>query len=131
MTYAEKLKNPKWQKKRLEVLQRDNFTCCLCSDAETTLHVHHKTYKKGVDVWDYPNDNFQTLCEDCHALVGFMKFYITIRVEKMGKNIFNNKMFFLLYSFPENVHPPDIAYMVIYESGEIEMKECFDFFDAQ
>lgn len=68
-TYSEKLTNPKWQKKRLEVLSRDQFTCCLCSDKENTLHVHHKTYKKGCEPWEYPLDNFQTLCKDCHFIV--------------------------------------------------------------
>jgi hypothetical protein len=66
MTYSEKLKDPRWQKKRLEVLQRDGFTCCDCSDTKKTLHVHHKSYSKGRDPWDYPDDNFSTLCEDCH-----------------------------------------------------------------
>jgi len=27
LTYSEKLKDPRWQKKRLEILSRDNFTC--------------------------------------------------------------------------------------------------------
>jgi hypothetical protein len=67
--YAEKLKNPLWQKKRLEILSRDNFTCQLCKDPKTTLHVHHKKYIKGNQPWDYPDSNFQALCAHCHAMV--------------------------------------------------------------
>ena len=63
-TYAEKLKNPKWQKKRLEVLSRDNFTCKFCGDTETTLHVHHKKYTG--EPHDAPLKDLETLCEDCH-----------------------------------------------------------------
>lgn len=64
--YSDKLKSPKWQKKRLEILQRDNFTCCNCGDTERTLHVHHESYIKGKEPWDYPNKNFTTLCDMCH-----------------------------------------------------------------
>lgn len=65
-TYSEKLKHPKWQKKRLQILNRDKFTCKLCRDTETTLHVHHKYYETGNDPWDYPNTALVTLCEHCH-----------------------------------------------------------------
>ena len=66
MTYKEKLKHPKWQKKRLEILQRDDFKCSVCGNDEKTLHVHHKKYIKGRQPWDYGDENFSTLCEDCH-----------------------------------------------------------------
>ena len=73
LTYSEKLLDPKWQRKRLEVLNRDEFKCCLCSDAKTTLHIHHKTYEKGKFPWQYELDNFQTLCKYCHVLAEFFK----------------------------------------------------------
>lgn len=68
MTYAEKLKDPKWQRKRLEILSRDSFTCQYCGNTETTLHVHHRTYSYGKDPWDYADTNFITLCEKCHEM---------------------------------------------------------------
>lgn len=64
--YSENLKDPRWQKKRLEIMQRDNFTCQCCGDNTTELHVHHKTYSNGKEPWDYSNDNFETLCINCH-----------------------------------------------------------------
>lgn len=67
MTYAEKLKSPKWQKLRLKILERDKWTCQSCFDTESTLNVHHKSYIFNNEIWDYPDDNFQTLCETCHA----------------------------------------------------------------
>lgn len=66
MTYSEKLKSPQWQRKRLEILQRDNFMCTVCMENQKTLHVHHKIYIKGRNPWNYPNDNLIILCEDCH-----------------------------------------------------------------
>jgi hypothetical protein len=65
-TYSEKLKDPRWQKKRLEILQRDEWICQNCGDDESTLHVHHKWYEPGNEPWDYPPEALITLCEDCH-----------------------------------------------------------------
>jgi hypothetical protein len=66
MTYAEKLKDPRWQKKRLEILNRDEWMCQRCQDNESTLHVHHLSYTAGKEPWEYESDNFTTLCEGCH-----------------------------------------------------------------
>lgn len=71
MTYAEKLKHPNWQKKRLDVLNRDEFTCKLCGDKETTLHVHHKEYDG--DPWNVSLDRLITLCQDCHKVIEVYK----------------------------------------------------------
>lgn len=65
-TYWEKLKDPRWQKKRLEIMERDEFKCRHCDDATTTLNVHHRYYISRRDPWDYEDDVFMTLCEPCH-----------------------------------------------------------------
>lgn len=65
--YFAKLKDPRWQKKRLEILERDNFACQVCGDNESTLHVHHKFYLRDRELWEYNNGCFITLCENCHA----------------------------------------------------------------
>lgn len=69
MTYREQLLHPNWQRKRLEIMQRDEFTCQCCYDKETTLHVHHKQYVKGRLAWEYPNNELVTLCEGCHSVM--------------------------------------------------------------
>lgn len=63
-TYSEKLKDPRWQRKRLEVFQRDGFTCQCCNDDKKTLHVHHKKYSG--EPWEANLGDLTTLCEDCH-----------------------------------------------------------------
>lgn len=68
MTYREQLLHPNWQRKRLEIMQRDDFKCRACGDDELTLHVHHKQYVKGRLAWEYPNDELVTLCEGCHEV---------------------------------------------------------------
>ena len=65
-TYSEKLKDPRWQKKRLKVLERDDWTCQCCSETKETLHVHHKKYAKSGNPWDSPMKDLKTLCEGCH-----------------------------------------------------------------
>jgi hypothetical protein len=68
MTCSEKLKDPRWQKKRLEILNRDEFTCQYCGAKDKTLHVHHYGYRKGKEPWDVDGGDVNTLCEDCHWL---------------------------------------------------------------
>ena len=66
LTYAEQLKHPNWQRKRLSILERDGWKCVACQADEKTLHVHHKTYIKGRSAWEYEDSNFEALCEECH-----------------------------------------------------------------
>lgn len=65
MSYKQKLKDPRWQKLRLKVFERDGFTCFDCDSEDKTLTVHHCYYEKG-DPWDTDIAYLMTLCEDCH-----------------------------------------------------------------
>jgi len=67
-SYFEKLKNPRWQKLRLEAMQAANFKCQSCADYENTLHVHHKEYLKGHEPWEYSVKQLTVLCESCHEI---------------------------------------------------------------
>lgn len=68
--FQRQLSDPRWQKKRLQILERDEWTCKRCGDTETTLTVHHKSYRmeggKFVDYWDYHDDDLITFCTNCH-----------------------------------------------------------------
>lgn len=64
--YLEKLKDPRWQRKRLEILQRDKFMCQACGEDSHTLHVHHRYYIPGAEPWEAPSESLVTLCADCH-----------------------------------------------------------------
>jgi hypothetical protein len=70
-TYKDKLKSPKWQKRRLEIMERDGFQCQMCFDREETLTVHHKEYLKGLEPWEYEDKYLITLCEDCHESIHY------------------------------------------------------------
>lgn len=64
--YREKLRDPRWQKKRLEIFERDGWECQICKDTTNTLNVHHLGYFDNTDPWDYEQFFFMTLCESCH-----------------------------------------------------------------
>lgn len=66
-TYSEKLRDPRWQRKRLEIMERDEFKCRICGDDKTTLHIHHIRYLRGREPWEYREFYLVTLCEHCHA----------------------------------------------------------------
>lgn len=72
-TYSEKLRDPRWQRKRLQVFQRDGFCCVFCGAADSELQVHHKVYRRGAQPWEYDDGDLVTLCRDCHDQVTSMK----------------------------------------------------------
>jgi len=61
-SYSDKLKNPLWQRKRLEILQRDNFQCQSCLTTTKELNVHHFNYRK--EPWESEDFELVTLCVD-------------------------------------------------------------------
>ena len=85
--YTELLNSPKWQKKRLEILQRDEFKCCYCGDTETELHIHHLQYNGKP--WQIENEHLITLCMDCHRLITFNK---DLNVIKIIKHNYDDKL---------------------------------------
>ena len=65
-SFKDQYKSPKWQKKRLEILERDEFSCRECGSEEDTLHVHHYLYHKNKMLWEYDNIYLTTYCDPCH-----------------------------------------------------------------
>ncbi len=96
MTYSDKLKDPRWQKKRLQILERDNWKCKKCSDEETPLHVHHLEYNG--DPWETDNKYLVTLCEHCHNAVELFKNDCDFDKMKMMKLKTNDKTGCILFT---------------------------------
>lgn len=65
--YFDLLKNPLWQKKRLENLKLANWECINCGNKDDQLQVHHKQYIKGRNPWEYENEQLEVLCNKCHG----------------------------------------------------------------
>ncbi len=66
ISYYEKLQDPRWQKIRLRVFERDNWTCRYCGSNKEQLQIHHTYYNKEYEPWDYNDDHLITLCKSCH-----------------------------------------------------------------
>lgn len=66
--YAQLLRDPRWQRKRLEIMARSGWACDLCGDTEMELHVHHREYRDATAPWEYGDEELQCLCGDCHTL---------------------------------------------------------------
>lgn len=77
--YRDKLLDPRWQKKRLAILERDDWACQGCGTDEETLHVHHRIYSDG-DPWDTPDEALVTLCAICHDEESRMRAEVNRRV---------------------------------------------------
>lgn len=76
MTYREKLRHPRWQRKRLEIFSRDDWRCTLCGNTELELHIHHLRYDKGKDPWDYNSADLTTDCAQCHHGIHYPEKFI-------------------------------------------------------
>ncbi len=67
-TYAELLRDPRWQQRRLRVLDAGGWKCEECGAKCRELHVHHGYYGKGMKPWEYPDDTLHVLCDECHKI---------------------------------------------------------------
>lgn len=66
-SYAQKLRDPRWQKRRLEILEAANWKCEDCGDGSLELQVHHTVYARGWQPWDYDARLLIAVCAVCHA----------------------------------------------------------------
>lgn len=64
--YQTKLLDPRWQRKRLGILQNADWKCQHCNSRDKTLQVHHGYYRPGANPWDYEDTTLWCLCRDCH-----------------------------------------------------------------
>ena len=63
--YHQLLKDGRWQRRRLEIMQRDDFKCRDCGTTDD-LNVHHIRYLAGRKPWEYDDGDLITLCGKCH-----------------------------------------------------------------
>ena len=86
--YSDLLQHPRWQKKRLEVLEAAEFRCEECGASDKTLHVHHIYYAKGKKPWEYHAAFLRCLCRDCHATAEAYREAVSIAIGLMpGRKI--------------------------------------------
>jgi len=64
--YMEKLRDPRWQKLRLEVLDAAEWRCTWCGREDKNIQIHHGFYGRDLEPWEYPPESLHVVCEDCH-----------------------------------------------------------------
>jgi len=71
MSYTDKLKDPKWQRRRLEIMERDGWRCQICGELDISLTVHHIRYLTP-NPWEAEGRDLITYCEFCNAMAHTM-----------------------------------------------------------
>ena len=89
--FSAQYKDPRWQKKRLQIMEQDRFMCRRCHSKGEELHVHHLKYKSGARPWEYPDSNLVTLCEPCHNEFHIMKKRISDLTDPLYEEWLTNK----------------------------------------
>lgn len=116
--YLELLKDPRWQKKRLEIFQRDLWMCAVCHDTQSTLAVHHRLYLPNRLPWDYPDNLLITLCESCHVREGAERTDVERHlIEILRANFLYPEVAEMAHAFDNMLpgyNPTDMASMVSY-----------------
>jgi 5-methylcytosine-specific restriction endonuclease McrA len=64
---AEQRRDPRWERKRLEIRQRDDCTCRDCGTTGHELQGHHTFSHRGLAPWEYPGWVMICLWEPCRA----------------------------------------------------------------
>jgi hypothetical protein len=101
--YFDLLKDPRWQRKRLEIMKRDNFACVMCNDKKHTLNVHHDYYIIDKAPWEYDDKDLRTLCEDCHYLISKCSSNIDPLHKVIYKNENSNGDIVYILAWPYNI----------------------------
>jgi len=62
----EQLRDPRWQRNRLAILERADWRCEGCGTRDVNLQIHHGYYERGLKPWEYPAEALYCLCDNCH-----------------------------------------------------------------
>jgi len=114
-TYSELLRDPRWQKRRLQIMDRDGFQCQECFDDKKTLNVHHRRYIRNRDPWEYDDGDLVTLCEDCHTEIGKSKRALDKMLSSMTGFALNRMIGFA----------KGVAYLEMHGNDEVELDNYY------
>lgn len=79
--YSLQLNDPRWKRKAKEIKERDG--CCQCCGSEKYLNAHHVVYIDNLDIWNYPDEYYITLCKTCHKSEHDYQTIIKKKIEQM------------------------------------------------
>ena len=124
LTYAEKLRDVRWKRRRDELLKQANYTCCQCPQPLMTgtmdLQVHHVVYIPSLDPWDYPNELLLVVCDRHHRERQAVEQAIYIKVgEHLAGLTIEGMRLQPIYAFHEE--SPMLAYLPAW------MRDCLEY----
>lgn len=112
--WSSQYRDVRWQKKRLEIMERDSFTCQSCGKKENvTLNVHHAYYEKGMKPWEYDDIMLVTLCEECHTQKHTYQKEILLALSRMHPG----KMVVAQYMISTFLYTTEMLFSAIMDSG--------------
>lgn len=97
LSWAEQCKDPRWQKKRLEIMRLAEFQCESCLLKTVTLNVHHGYYERGLAPWEYPNDTLFCLCKPCHQTSSMISLLIHRELGRIRPAFYESVLEYLKY----------------------------------
>ena len=111
--YSEKLKDPRWQKKRLKIFQRDKWTCKICERTDLTLHIHHLKYFPEKEPWEIKNEFLMCLCKNCHEMYP-IRFDLLSEALQSHNNTLKNFLSYsvMAYTSQQNPNPLYLAGLI-------------------
>jgi hypothetical protein len=121
-TYSDLLKDPRWQKKRDEIINRDSHRCRLCGRIED-LEVHHILYEENTDPWDYDENYLITVCEFCHNRIHSQlaeNSHLKERCRFLEDDLVYRTMRYLTTSYPKFIY--DFNQLSEFKKGRIMWK---------
>lgn len=130
MAYKDLLLLPEWQRKRLEILQRDNFRCVFCTDSRSTLQVHHEAYMGNP--WDISSDKLKTVCCHCHTVIHTIPKYTVQAINKNQSLISKcwecvafttTDIIFLYLFFANNAHTDKCEVITIFSNDSKNLSQ--------
>lgn len=126
--YLERLRDPRWQRKRLEILERDNWQCQSCWSIDIPLNVHHKIYFSDKEPWDYPNYILVTLCDDCHRQehAGYNDACIAMAIEAIRSHLISDQILdipMFLYRFQPIIYQDIVMSAYVWSADKVEIQK--------
>ena len=94
-TYSQKLRDPMWKAKRLQVIEARGKQCEECG-SPSNLQVHHTYYEFGLEPWEYPDSALKCLCDPCHSRRHQLLDGIKLQLERIDNEDLERVLFFAM-----------------------------------
>lgn len=126
-SYSEKLSDPRWQRLRIKILNRDKNRCTYCQTNEN-IQVHHLKYTG--EPWQAPESDLITVCDCCHRILeDFKTRFSDAKILAIKKLDYLKDKHNVLYRvvFAETHKMPDLILLCRFKKEEQEVVYWGDF----